>query len=164
MNPQKSPQYVPQSWLEWIWSIYDPDLYIVQEQSYGTTIVIPASSVNTGTIQISNANTYFCYGWRTKGFVSATGAVPTFPYRSGIRNAANNDWTNGQWLSAIVSQDNGAGAVYSVDWMLPREVAQNEILQVTIDNTLNAAQAITVDAVLVGYEVRSRTQKVQRLQ
>jgi hypothetical protein len=161
MPPSAAPQLSPQKWLEWIWSIYSPDEFIIQWQGYPVTIAAGANAVATGPIQIPNP--YFAFQVRAGSVVTATGAVPTIRYRLGIKNAAQNDWTNGEVMASLWSEDNLAGSIYTTEWMLPREVSRNEVLTVTIDNTVNAASAaITVDVMLHGYEVRRRAVPIRR--
>lgn len=150
----------PQAWIEWAWSVYNPDQYIIQWQGYGVTIAATLAAVTTGNIQVPQP--FYCFGWRSSSFVTATGAKPTVPYRIGIANAANNDWTNGQWLAPITSGDNLAAAMFFQDWISPREVSQNEVLTVTVANNLANAVTISVDTVLWGYEVRQRNQPITR--
>lgn len=154
---------VPPSWLEWIWSIWPPDRYVVQHQKYGVTIRAAANSAGqTGGIQVPVP--VYVFGFRSRVRVTADGTYPTIPYRIGIKNATGNDWTNGQWMSDVVTGDaNGAFIRNEETWLLPREVGQNEVLTVTVDNNFTAASvAVTVDAMIWGYEVRQRQTPIQR--
>lgn len=156
-----NPTLVPQNWWEWLYSIYDPDVYITQWQGYPATIACGANATATNQIQVPNP--YFCFRVRSKAVVTATGLAPTIAYRFGVKNAAQNDWTNGTVMAATVSEDNLAGTIFNEQWSMPRELDRNEVLTVTIDNTVNAASvAITVDVLLWGYEVRRRANKIQR--
>lgn len=154
---------VPPTWREWIWSIYHPDLYVIQHQKYGVTIKALANTAgNTGSIQVPVP--VYVFGFRSRGRVTADGTYSAQPYRIGIKNATGNDWTNGQWLSEAVTGDAAQAFIRPEEiWDLPREVGQNEVLTVTVDNNFVAANvAITVDAVIWGYEVRQRQIPIQR--
>lgn len=151
-------EFLPTSWLEHAMSVYDPDVYCIQPQMYGATIVCAAGTnqvANTGPIQIPQSG--FCMGVCSTGWKTA-GGQPSFPYRVQVRNTANNDWTGGQpWAAQVVTGDTLQGVPILREWMHPRELAKDERITFGIDNTLNAADGITVDVALFMYEVRERT-------
>lgn len=171
MVPRPPPGYVPppsghlavpQTWWEWIWSVYDPDKYIIQPQSHGVTIPVTANTAgNARNIQVPVK--FFCFRFSTYAIIAATGAVPTWPYRVGIKNGTGNDWTDGQWMSGLITGDYRHLFQVERSWAAPRELGENEVVTVTVDNNLNAAsEALTLDAVIEGYEVRTRNQPIPR--
>lgn len=154
---------VPQTWTEWMWSVYPPDIYIVQWQQHACTIAVAANSNNQpNNIQVPVK--FYCFGFNSCGVVAATGNAPTIPYRIGIKNGTGNNWTDGQFMAQITTGDGGPFVAGTFrEWMLPRELGQNEVVVVTVDNTVNAAApALIVDASIWGYEVRNRNQPIER--
>lgn len=147
---------VPSSFFEWLGGTYPADEFIYNQQWYGVSVAATASNA-AATGNISVANAMFVMGFRSKGIITATGAAVTYPYRIGIQHASGNDWTFGQWLSSVVTGD---GAYQENQFYWPREVSDATQLTVTVNNALFAT-AITVDAVIVGIEVRRRSQPVR---
>lgn len=160
ITPIVEVQYIPQTWQEWVWTVFDARRYGIFRQAYSCTIVAGAGLAGqTNIIQVPND--FYCFNVMSTAWVTAGGGVPNFPYRIGIKNATANDWTYGQWSSsALWGTDIRAASIGGQEWMLPREVARNEVLTATVDNNVNAAsQAITVDVTLMGYEIRERSSK-----
>lgn len=146
----------PLSFLEWLASVYPPDEYVFNQQWYGVSIAAAASaSQATGNINVQVP--IFVMGFRSKGIITATGAAPAYPYRIGIAHASGNDWTYGQWLAGVVTGD---AQFEEMPFYWPREVPEATQLTVTVNNA-QYATAITVDAAVVGLEVRKRNQPIR---
>lgn len=143
-------ELAPVTFWEWFGRTYPPDQFVYNTQFFMTTIKAGTTAITPGILVIQTP--LFAFSFRSFGFVTGTGAAPTFPYRIGIALGSGNDWTFGQWSSQIVT---GNGTSSGFDFVWPREVAASTQLSVSIDNTLNAGQ-ITVDAGLVGLEPRRR--------
>jgi len=147
----------PQFWEEWIWSRFPPNKYVIQPQAYGVTLEVNMGAVATVDWPAFPAP-FYCFRLAFVSWQTSDGDPTDFPVRIGIQYTNGNNWTSGVFASAIIVGNSGnAGFVPAYDWRLPRECAQNDVLTLTVDNTLNPAEAIQCDAMLWGYEVRTRT-------
>ena len=161
--PEQMGRIVPQNWLEWIFSVYPPDQYLLQPAGYGARILAPAG-VAGATGDVTALAPLFVFGISSFAVLTATGVVSAVAYSVGVQNATGNNWWGGQFMSPTVSGDAAlAGAQVRYPWDLPREVAKDERVTFTVDNNIvAAAPALTVDCVIWGYEARKRNQPVQR--
>jgi len=167
------PGGVPQNWFEWWASVFDPDVYMLQKQAFGVTITV-AANISGATNNIQVPEPMYVFGVESQAIQSLNGQIALLPYRIGFKASNGNDWYSGQWMSGTVTGDlhaNGtvaagltsAGRIQKPTWDWPRELAQNDIITVTIDNNINAlATALIVDAMLTGYVVRRRTAPISR--
>lgn len=156
---------VPQTVQEYLWSLFPPTRYIVQAQEYGLTI----PSVLGGTVGQASWPAFpapiFVFNVAASIWTTATGANLPFPVRFGVAYTTGNNWTSGNFANTISVFNGGGGGGFSPSSMLSgftfaREVAQNDVLTLTVDNSLNPAGAagdLTCDALIFGYEVRRRT-------
>lgn len=156
---------IPQTWLEHIASYIDLDVKTLQEQKFPVAVSVAATtSGNASDIPIPEA--FFCFGYRSYGWLTASGNAPAYPYNIGFKVANGNDWTNGQWAAPIITGDCVRGGATPVSpvaaeyWPWPRELARNERVTCTIDNPYNAAMLVHV--ALVGVVIRERTEPVRR--
>lgn len=157
------PSEVPQAWWEFWCSIWNPYEFILTPIQFNTTIVCPANTPNNSA-NLNITEPFYAFTPASHGVTTQTGAAPAFPYRIGFRSGTD-FWTgsnaNGGTNtidSGIVTGDYNTGQL-SVPrtWSWPRELAQNDIVTVQVDNNYNAASAaITVDVSLLGFGVRRR--------
>lgn len=152
--------FAPQSWFEWIHTIYDARKFIMQRQHYGKNLAV-AAQTNGVTTAIAIPEPFFCVAVRSKARVSAGGgtglnAYPAAGYKIGFKQANGNDWFNGQWWAEMITGDISATQYKPYDdWQWPRPLAQNEQITVTVDNGGGVANdSLSVDLNLVGWNVR----------
>lgn len=153
----------PQTLQEFIWSLYPPTHYTVQWQMYGLTFVCAAAGVASESWPTFPAP---LYAMQIAGqfWNSDTGAGTAFPVRMQVSYATGNNWTSGLFVSGPslgVGNGGGSGGAFPLasgigGWAFPREIAQNDVIQISVDNSLNAV-AIEGDMMIAGYEVRERS-------
>jgi hypothetical protein len=155
--------FAPQTWFEWIHTIYDPRRFIMQRQHFGQNMAA-AALTNGVTKAIACPEPFFCFGVRSKARVSAAGgtglnAYPAAGYKIGVKQANGNDWFQGQWFAEMITGDISAANMWFFDdWLWPRPLSENEQVTITIDNGGSVANdSLTVDVNLVGYVVRTFT-------
>lgn len=150
------PSDVPQTWWEFWASIWSPYLFILTQLQFNATLVCPANTPNN-TQDINMTEPFYAFEPRSHGIITATGAAPTFPYRIGLQSGVDR-WTNGTIDSGLVTGDYiNASAPVIRRWEWPRELAQNDIITVQVDNNYAAGSpAITVDFTIAGYGIRQR--------
>lgn len=160
---ENAPILAPQTWYEWIHTIYDPRRFTLQRQHFGTRIPVPAQT-NGVTQAIAIPEPFFCMGVRSKARVSAGGgtglnAYPAAGYAIGVKQANGNDWFQTQWSAEMITGDvSNTFQVRFPDWEWPRPLAENEQITITIDNGNGVANdSLRVDVNLVGWVVRTFT-------
>jgi hypothetical protein len=154
---------VPQTWFEWIHTLYDPRKFILQRQHFGTRLAVPAQT--NGTAQaIAATEPFFCFNVRSVARVTAGGGTglnsyPAAGYNVGVKEANGNDWFNGQWAAEMITGDISRTNMWMYDdWFWPRPLAENQQITVTIDNGTSVANdSLRVDFNLVGYVLRTFT-------
>ncbi len=151
--------WVPQTWLEHVWSVWDRRLYTLVWQQFPVTIAVNAAATNQGNIQITD----FMYVFKLKSRVRlSAGGFPTEAYRIGFQTTGGDAWTGARALSAIVTGDVSAAFMREpTPWYWPREMDRSDILTVDVQN-LDAA-AVTVDAAIEGYLIRARREPLKML-
>lgn len=149
----------PQSFWDWFCSIYPPDEFLFNWQHYFVQLASAPSAANNSA-QLAIQVPLFVFEFRSKTWVSGTGAAPTFPVFTGISLLSGNDWTYGQWAESLIT---GAGgqtpSPFRFPW--PREVPPSTNLTVTVNNSLNNV-AMTGHYGVVGIEPRRRDESVSR--
>lgn len=146
---------------EWYFSVYPLDRFLCAWTTIGVTLAVGANTTLTANLQVNIP--FFCTAFRSKAVLHSNGTMPTIPYRIGLRHSSGNDWTNGQWMSDCITGDGRSNQSLDLPFPLPREIAPTTQFTVEVDNNVNAAAtAIDVDAILVGWEPRSRQNPVQR--
>lgn len=159
MTPTPQPIMVPQSWFEWIHTLYDPRRFILQRQHFGISIAV-AAQTNGVTQAIACPEPFYCFAVRSKARVSAGANLHQYPaagYKIGFKEANGNDWFSGQWWAELITGDVAAAFQTPYpDWDWPRPLAENQQITVTIDNGQSVAgDSLSVDVNLVGYVVRT---------
>jgi hypothetical protein len=151
----------PASWFEWIYSIYHPDKFSFPVRARNVQILVGATTSNTGNIEVIDPA--FAYCIHSRGWVTASGAAPAFPYRIGFGMSSADDWFGGNdVLSSSANLTGDDISVGKIDHIfpMPREVEQGTQLTATIQNL--SATPISVDVTLWYMFVRPRTNPIVR--
>lgn len=148
--------YVPQTWLEWLYSVYPPDTHIHNWRTYSKRLAVQANNNNGDNINLTDL--FFCFGVRSYAWKTADGTELAFPYSIQIEGPSEIKWFGDDpgVVAALVSGDGGRGTTSVEIWPAPRELYRETLLNVRLDNSLNPAD-ITVEIALVGFEVRQRS-------
>ena len=162
-RPRQPHPMTPQQWQEWIWSLYPPNKFVMQWQSYGVTLAVPGGGPGQTNWPTFPAP-FYVFNVNIDLWLDEDGTQPAFPVRAGIQFTNGNNWTGGNFSIPTLFYQARLDTAKAPPLLFPREIAQNDVLTLTIDNALNTAGAtgdITLDAVLQGYEVRARTYPIQ---
>lgn len=147
---------VPREFWAFLTKYYSPREYVYNWQHYFVSIAASANAKTSANLNVQVP--LFAFNFRSKAFITSSGAKPTIPYGIGIALLSGNDWTFGQWESSVITGDDPLASQHAdMPFAWPREVPPATQLSITVDNTLNASSVgLTVHAGLVGIECRPR--------